>query len=78
MAKRRKTTSRSDGKPAMLEKSPREIALEVLERFKERERELREAGKLTRIYKDKSIMETTGKHGTIEYRKTATPRTCQD
>lgn len=61
MAKRRKTTSRSDGKPAMLEKSPREIALETLARFKARERELRDSGKLTRIYKDKSIIETTGK-----------------
>ena len=61
MAKRRKTTSRSDGTPRILEKSPREIALEVLERFKRKERELREAGKLTRIYKDKSIVETTDK-----------------
>lgn len=61
MAKRRKKTSRSDGKPAIPEKSPREIALEVLGRFKERERELRESGKLARIYKDKSIIETTDK-----------------
>ena len=61
MAKGRKTTSRSDGKPAILEKSPREIALEVLDRFKKRERELREAGKLARIYIDKSIIETTEK-----------------
>ena len=61
MAKRRKTTSRSDRSPAILEKSPREVALKVLGRFKERERELREAGKLTRIYKDKSIIETTEK-----------------
>lgn len=61
MAKRRKTTSRSDGKPTILEKSPREIALEVLDRFKKRERELREKGKLTRICKDKSIIETTEK-----------------
>lgn len=61
MAKRRKTTSRSDGKPAILEKSPHEIALETLERFKRKERELRESGKLTRIYKDKSIIETTDK-----------------
>lgn len=61
MAKGRKTTSRSDGKPTILEKSPREVAMEVLERFKRKERELREAGKLTRIYKDKSIIETTEK-----------------
>lgn len=61
MATRRKTTSRSDWGPAILEKSPREVALEVLERFKRKERELREAGKLTRIYKEKSIIETTDK-----------------
>lgn len=61
MAKRRKTTSRSDGKPTILEKSPREIALEVLERAKRMERELREKGKLTRICKDKIIIETTNK-----------------
>lgn len=67
MAKRRKTTSRSDGKPAILEKSPREVALEVLERFKRKERELREAGRLTRIYKDKSIIETNNRHGEIKH-----------
>lgn len=61
MATRRKTTSRSDGIPRILEKSPREIALEALEKAKRMERELREAGKLTRIYKDKSIIETTDK-----------------
>lgn len=52
MAKGRKTTSRSDGKPAILEKSPREIALEVLDRFRKRERELREAGKLEKEYRE--------------------------
>lgn len=67
MAKTRKTTSRSDGKPAILEKSPREVALEVLERFKRKERELREAGRLTRIYKDKSIIETNNRHGEIKH-----------
>lgn len=61
MATRRKTTSRSDGIPRVLEKSPREIALEALEKAKRMERELREKGKLTRIYKDKSIIETTDK-----------------
>lgn len=61
MVKTRKTTSRADGKPAILEKSPREVAMEVLERFKRKERELREAGRLTRIYKEKSIIETTDK-----------------
>lgn len=61
MATRRKTTSRSDGIPRVLEKSPREIALEALERAKRMERELREKGKLTRICKDKIIIETTNK-----------------
>lgn len=57
----KKTTSRYDGIPRVLEKSPREIALEALERAKRMERELREKGKLTRICKDKSIIETTNK-----------------
>lgn len=61
MATRRKTTSRSDGIPRILEKSPREIALEVLEKAKRMERELRGKGKLTMIYRDKSIITTTNK-----------------
>lgn len=61
MATRRKTTSRSDGIPRVLEKSPREIALEVLEKAKRMERELRGKGKLTTIYRDKSIITTTNK-----------------
>lgn len=57
----RKTTSRSDGIPRVLEKSPREIALEALEKAKRMERELRDKGKLTTIYRDKSIITTTNK-----------------